>query len=244
MSENCYPIFHGNRISLAINSEFNFYSSDSEEKFVANKVKLGKSWKYYDSLGDLTYQYDEYGFRNRNSLQEIQDKPYIVTIGCSHTMGTGIYYEDTYSCRLEQLAGIPVYNMGLCASSNEVSFFNLVWLLTNFRPPKIIVFQKTGMERFPVITENSMTNFNGPWTPNLRDFMVLSDDIEYNKTKFIMIESMLTQLAKKHDVNLYIIPRNIKTMPAFNDIGRDFLHGGLEFNEFLANYIWSNISSM
>lgn len=244
MLENRSPIFYGNRIALPKNATFHFYGSDSEERFAANKSKLGESWKYYNSLDTLTYEYDEYGFRNHHSLNDIQHNPYIVTIGCSHTMGTGIHYEDTYSCQLENLSGIPVYNMGLGGSSNEVSFFNLVWLLTNFRPPKIIVFQKAGIDRFPLIAENSITTFNGPWSDSLRDFIILSDAIEYNRTKFIMIESMLKQLATKHDVSLYIVPRNIATMPSFTETARDLMHGDRDFNEFLANYIWSNISSM
>lgn len=246
MIENRSPIFYGNRISLAENATFNFYGSDSEEKFFANQAKLGESWKYYDSLGQLTYKYDNYGFRNHHSLDSIQYSPYIVTVGCSHTMGTGIHYEDTYSYQLEDLAGIPVYNMGLGGSSNEVSFFNLVWLLANFHPPKLIVFQKAGMDRFPLINENSVVSFNGPWSAidntTLRDFIVLSDTIEYNKTKFLILESMLQQLTTKHGVELYIVPRNIPTMPAFTEFARDIMHGGRDFNEFLAKFIWSNIS--
>jgi len=41
---------------------------------------------------------------------------------------------------------------------------------------------------------------------------------------------------------LYIIPRNIPTMPTFTEIARDISHGGRDFNEFLAKFIWSNIS--
>ena len=246
MLENRSPIFYGNRISLEMNATFNFYSTDSEERFFANQEKLGESWKYYDSLGQLTYKYDNYGFRNNHSLDSIQHSPYIVTVGCSHTMGAGIHYEDTYSYQLEELTGIPVYNMGLGGSSNEVSFFNLVWLLTNFHPPKLIVFQKAGMDRFPIINEDSVVSFNGPWSvianTTLRDFVALADTIEYNKTKFLMIEIMLQQLTAKHGVDLYIIPRNIPTMPSFTDIARDISHGGRDFNEFLAKFIWSNIS--
>lgn len=248
MLENRSPIFYGNRISVTENATFNFYGSDSEEKFFANKAKLGESWKYYDSLGQLTYKYDNYGFRNHHSLDSIQHSPYIVTVGCSHTMGTGLHYVDTYSNQLEDLAGIPVYNMGLGGSSNEVSFFNLVWLLSNFQPPKTIVFQKAGIDRFPLISENLHTSFNGPWSArdnkDLRDFMVLSDKVEYNRTKFLILESMITQLAAKHNVNLYFVSRHFPSMPMFTETARDLMHGGRDVNTFLANHIWSNISSM
>ncbi len=246
MLEHPSPTFYGNRISLAGNSTYRFYGLDSEEKFTKNKLKLGESWEYYDSLDTLTYKYDEYGFRNHHFLQDIHDKPYIVTIGCSHTMGTGIHHEDTYSYQLEKLAGIPVYNMGLGASSNEVSFFNLVWLLTNFNPPKIIVFQKTGIDRFPLISQNSITTFNGPWSneETIGNFIVLSYMLEYNKTKSLMLESMLSQLTKSFGVSSYIIPIKMFLMLSANKSARDLEHGGKTFNKLLAEDIWSNISNI
>lgn len=245
MVENHSLIFHGNRISLIGNVTHNFYGGDSEEKFIRNKSMLGESWEYYDSLGKLTYKYDKYGFRNHHSLDDIQHSPYIATVGCSHTMGTSIYYEDTYSCQLEALANIPVYNMGLGGSSNEVSFFNLIWLLTHFRPPKLIVFQETEISRFPLINENSITTPNGPWSSadnNLRDFIVLSDTIGYNKTKSLMLESMLKQLTDKHGIKLCIIPGISSAMPGSTEKGRDLVHGGKKVNGYVAKYIWSNAS--
>jgi hypothetical protein len=174
-----------------------------------------------------------------------------VTIGCSHTMGTGIHHEDTYSCYLENLAGIPVYNMGLGGSSNEVSFLNLVWLLTNFNPPKMIIFQKAAIDRFPLISENAWLSFNGPWSAknnnDLRDFMVSSDIVGHTNTKFLLLESMLRQLTTKHGVNLYVIHEQIPLLrlkTEFHEVARDLMHGGANFNEFLAKYIWKNISKI
>jgi hypothetical protein len=250
MLQHTFPIFYGNRIALVENTTFHFYGSDSKEKFFTNRARLGESWKYYDSLVQLTYKSDNYGFRNHHSLDVIQHAPYIVTIGCSHTMGTGIHHEDTYSCHLENLAGIPVYNMGLGGSSNEVRFLNLVWLLTNFNPPKTIVFQQTGMSRFPLISQNKTISFEGPWSAkdnnDLRDFMILSDTFGYNNTKFLLLEIMLRQLTTKHGVNLYAIPDQISVLRAntsCSELARDLVHSGKDFNEFLAKYIWSNISN-
>lgn len=245
------PFFYGDRISYKKNSSFTFFGSDDESRFLKNKAELGQSWKYYDTAESLTYDYDNFGFRNYYNLEEIQYNPYIVTVGCSHTMGTGLFQHETYSHRLEKLLGMPVYNMGLTASSNEVSAFNLIWLLTNFNAPKVIVFQKTGIDRFPIIAPKSGVVFAGPWftadndyTRNMRDVMVASDELGYNQTKFRMLESMLTQIAKKLDTPIFFLTNEIIEMPEFDNQSRDRLHGGAEFNQYLAEYVWLNIRDM
>jgi hypothetical protein len=103
------------------------------------------------------------------------------------------------------------------------------------------------MARFPLISENSVASFNGPWSAidniPVRDFMVLAETIGYAKTKFLMLESMLRQLTANYGVDFYVLfPKNIPSMPTFTDLARDLTHGGKDFNEFLAKYIWSNIS--
>lgn len=240
--------FHGNRISLTANTKLNFYGADSKDKFLINKETLGKEWKYYDSGDRLSYEFDEFGFRNQQSLHKLQYNRYIVTVGCSHTMGTGLFHEETYSFQLEQQTGIPVYNMGLGGSSNEVSMFNLMWLLSNFKPPRMIVFQKTGINRFPLIdSRSSSVSFNGPWVSSpwmsssaekIKEFIVISDEIDYNNTKQLMLESMLQQITSHYGIELLILPEVfINNLPSHTSKARELLHGGSEFNREISDYI-------
>ena len=240
-------------IALDKNGPTKFFTwADSKEIFLTNSKALPSSWRYADSVGKLSYQYDSNGYRNSIELDDIQHDPYVVTIGCSHTKGVGQFYEETYSSHLQNLIKMPVYNMGLGAASNEVSLFNLMWLLNNFKHPKTIVFQKANIDRFPIRNPESPTEmiFIGPWISHnpeyfseLNQFMVIADKYKYNVLKSNMVEISLKQLCSMLNIELIILDINIEiaSYPHEIDLARDQLHYGNDVNQYLANVIYEQM---
>ena len=248
-------LYEDNHVAYDIpNTIVDFHTSDSEELYKSNLRSQPNDWKYRDSLGKLTYEFDDYGFRNHHDLDCISQSPYIITAGCSHTMGTGLYYDETYSQHLENITGIPVYNLGLAASSDEITMLNVIWMLTTFNPPKTIIFQQTGIDRFPIIDEyefKGRIRFAGSWVdswlPVFRDlekFVEISDRFGYNKLKRIMIELMLKQICNKLEVKIifFNLTDEVKTRQINYDVARDLIHFGTSTNFNIARLIKEKIN--
>ena len=197
--------FYKDHVGLNItNSTKHFIYPDSRERFYKNLETQGLNWHYKNTAENFPYDIDQYGFRNNHSLSEVTNSQYIATVGCSHTMGIGISYEETYSHQIERTTGIPVINLGLGGSSNEISFFNIMWLLSNFNRPKVIVFQRTGISRFPIKDGEHRLYFAGPWVgtwsdeyKDLEKFIEISDRFGYNQIKQKMIARATKDLLDK-----------------------------------------------
>ena len=93
------------------------------------------------------------------------DKDYGVAVGCSHTFGSSLNLKDLYHQNLD--TKLPVYNLGVGGSSNQVSIHNLSNLLLNHKKPSFVIFQISSKERFTGIELKEkikyMQNF-GVWS--------------------------------------------------------------------------------
>jgi len=251
------PRLYDNHIGAKSNRTTIFHFGDTEELFLHNCSIMPNDWKYRNSVSQLTYKFDEHGFRNNQVLEEIAKKPYIATVGCSHTMGVGIFDEETYSYHLQSLLDVPVYNMGLAAASNDVSALNVTWLLNNYNPPHTIVFQKTSEHRFPAIfTEDPSDGqllFIGPWITDYSEYyqdlgqmLVTSDKHGYTALKDTMSEMLIRQQCKRLGVNLVVleIQEELKSYEKELDFARDLKHFGNDVNYYLANSLSIKISNI
>lgn len=247
------PVLSEGHISLTKNTNLLFHYSDSEEIFNYNLQDQPSDWKYRDSYGKLTYNFDDIGFRNNTSLTEVSKQPYVVTIGCSHTMGSGQYYEETYSYYLQDKLNLPVYNMGIAGSCNEISALNIMWLLKNYRLPEVVVFQKTKVERFPILNpenkERSEILLMGPWLNqtfpkqfhDLEYMLAISSKHGYNELKSSIIELMVKHVCDMLKVRLITIDidQSFNQFDQEAEFARDMLHFGSNFNIFLAETIYN-----
>jgi hypothetical protein len=72
----------------------------------------------------------------------------IVLIGCSFVFGTGLEFEDTIGCVLQELTGRPVINLGVPGSSIHMSVYNQTILRENNIEPWAVVNIWTSLYRF------------------------------------------------------------------------------------------------
>lgn len=235
------------------NSTKYFIHPDSSDRFYRNLDTQEPDWHYKNSDKILSYNIDNYGFRNNHAISEVSKNPYIVTVGCSHTMGMGNFFEENYSYQIERITGIPVVNLGLAGSSNEVSFFNLMWLLNNFNHPKVIIFQRTGINRFPIWPDSERLYFAGPWVntwddiefKDLEKFIEMADRFGYNKLRQKMMQVTLQQLCKCFGIKLIFFDLELEILSLTENLdhARDLVHYGPKTHSYLANLLVNQINT-
>lgn len=232
------------QISLP-NGVYNYEIYDSEKRLKENTEKI-TDWRYADSGGKLTYKTDKYGFRNEFDIDTIGD--YAVALGCSITFGTAQYEHERYTTYLEQKIGMPIYNMGINASNDQVSLHNLLWLLSNFKPPKLIIFQHSGKDRvaMPSVHDENSILLCGPWVSMFNDyfkdldpFWTLSDQYLISDLRYRMVKDQLKNACK----NIKLVAFDGIKLHNTNqlDYGRDLHHCGPLHNEYMANEIFKLI---
>jgi hypothetical protein len=144
------------------NSTVEWFSVDSEASYSRTLKLEGPNWDYKDKL--ITYTFNQNGYRCPN-WSEIAWQDSIVMIGCSNTFGLGLNHTDTAAYLLSQKLNIPVINLGVVGSSNQLMLFNSIKLLENQIKPKaaVILFSDTSRYTHFNLNNNSIKSL-GHWT--------------------------------------------------------------------------------
>jgi len=114
----------------------------------------GEDWYYHPSKieNQPLYQYNDYGHRSQYNLKDLSDRKRIdgygfgIAFGCSMTEGIGLATKDIYHQVLGEMMRMPVYNCGLGACGNDVSFWNFNQAMRRYKP-NFVVFQLSGSGR-------------------------------------------------------------------------------------------------
>jgi len=104
------------------------------------KINLDK-WYYTNKK--ISYTHNEYGYRC-DKLSDIKDNDYGLAFGCSHTYGTGLFYEDTYAYKVSKELGLKNINLAMPASGIKIQQYNTTLFVNNFvniRLPKYVIYQ-------------------------------------------------------------------------------------------------------
>ena len=114
----------------------------------------GEDWYYHPSKieNQPLYQYNDYGHRSQYNLKDLSERKRIdgygfgIAFGCSFTEGLGLAMKDIYHQVLGEMMRMPVYNCGLGACGNDVSFWNFSQAMRRYKP-NFVVFQLSGSGR-------------------------------------------------------------------------------------------------
>lgn len=128
-----------------------WYQSDNLE----NYLKQGN--KEYENK-KVVYEMNEHGFRTNSKTNEVKKNKKIACFGCSHTMGEGLLWEETWPYALNEMVGDEwdVRNYAVCGASNDM-ISRLVYNYTLKNKPDFICIHFTEvlrMELFDVQSEN------------------------------------------------------------------------------------------
>lgn len=112
-----------------------WFSTDSKENYEKNR---DKNFFSPDSFG---YNFNNYGYRigstdwNFNS-----DQKKIITLGCSHSVGIGVPWENTWAYLLAQQLNCELFNLSVTGGTPDTVFRTLYFSLEKIKPDVVAIF--------------------------------------------------------------------------------------------------------
>lgn len=216
-----------------------FDDMDSKRSYQKNLRTQPHDWVYRNK--DISYRFNNYGFRGKEFSTVEWDKSVIV-IGDSIVFGCGLAEDDTIPKQLEKIANIPCVNLGISASGIDLACVNSLILHDNYPTPKAIVHIWTDMYRytdFSPLWPRMTSNYNvskgsseaKPFIPRWKDynarlnwgqrseFYIKSDRALWkNKTCYIECSFHNYEWTKEKGIDFLPI----------KDLARDFDHPGIK----------------
>lgn len=204
-------------------TEFGLYGSDSEFEYHKNYINAPDDWYY--SKNQVTYIRNSNGHRS----VEIDDLPddFILTIGCSKTVGSAVELERTYPYLLSKHLCMAYYNLAVEASGLDLLSYNLSTFL-KIRIPKLVVIQyPESFRTFRELGSNILPI--GPWSVSSKvlPINVLGDFKLVVGTDYMLHYNQII----RHNIQTMLELLNIKTIEVevpIKDYGRDLQHPGIE----------------
>jgi len=129
-------------------------------EYYDQKAKLLPGNKYFNDLHSSIPVNNE-GYRTLN-FEDIDWADSIVLFGCSMVFGDGLNEEETIAHQLSKVAGRPVINLGVPASSILYSVHNQLALKELNSTPYAVVNLWTAIERHTYFLKNEPVSL-GPW---------------------------------------------------------------------------------
>jgi hypothetical protein len=238
--------------------EFNWHSADTEQAWKENCKKFGPTWYYYNAE-PITYKYNSLGYRS----PEITDikKPFFISFGCSHTLGTGLHVEDTYSYQLAQELDLQYLNFGMGGAGQNVVWGNSTkWLSAKKPKPEFVILQWPEVERLTIYTDHRINLFLPSWHGDNNTkksernmYLYMLDCEDYLKTQALMYyenTNLLWELAGVPTINFTLAKGagdlfKIKCFEGWTtdetQAARDLVHPGPSFNKEMVKFIQSQL---
>jgi hypothetical protein len=198
---------------------------------------------------DVSYHFNNYGHRSQLDPTTLISNEYILIVGCSHTMGVGILESDIYFNKLNLT--LPIYNLGLSGSGNDIICHNIQNFLKQFPSPNKIIIQWTDPNRFNIKKERVGSWYSG----SLSTLLAIGEEEKYwehlsNILRMYSLENIRLRsipviefgIEFSHKVKISTEYKRYKW--DYADTARDDLHGGPISHSNLASWISSNFSKI
>lgn len=154
-----------------------FVDSREESIFKTAKETL-VDWSWANR--PISYTLNSHGYR-MSEFKDVDWDNYVVSLGCSFTVGVGLPVEETYSYRISKLLGMDLVNAGVMGGGNDLILANLYTLLANApKPPKMIIIGWSVLTRkfywddknfpLPYFSSYENTPFAGVWADAYENF--------------------------------------------------------------------------
>lgn len=240
------PLIHN--YSHKAGKVYNWDTSDTQESWNKN-ISVPELKQKLTDLGfvdrAITYEFNSHGFRTSEFDQQFD----VVCFGCSYTMGTGVFAEDTWPAQLESLTGLRTANLGHAGSSNDTAFRFASHYLPALRP-RYAIWLQTDRHRIELLDDTNSIAYNILATdqrnPCANDF--------FTKTWFVNDSNQQLNLEKNtlafrhlcHELDIKPLILSREQVPShglypFSD-ARDLTHPGAESYAGLAKHMAELIS--
>lgn len=207
---------------------------NTETQFSEIDLDSEDNWKKNPNLDwrpdSFTYKFNSCGYRSRE-FDFNDPRPVMLGLGCSHTMGVGIPFSDTWVEQLgKQFPGYKVYNLGQGGCSNDAIARLLTNVVTIFKPILVSILW-THRERFETY-ENNAEQQHGSWSEDKFVTQFDQHNAYNNYTKNKLIVHLLRDVYKFELLENDIEYMSEKYTPA--PLARDNSHNGSKWNKSVA----------
>lgn len=208
--------------------------SDSYLKYLENLRKWPDKMSHFGWTGlqTLTYSYNEEGFRS----DVFDDRPGMMFLGCSLTLGTGLFFEQTWPYLVSRSLGLACWNLAVGGGAND-TIFRLARQYISRLQPKLVVAVPAqasrfevleGDERFTVLMANATRNLGIGYQEFYRRWIDDDQNSQLNKDKNIMATAHIC-----HQHNIPFLEFDSDYMVSqpegpdyYADLARDLSHPG------------------
>jgi hypothetical protein len=111
---------------------------DSEEAFSRH---LKGEYNKLEAAGwidqEIEYTFNSQGFRDEEFPRDLN----YLAVGCSHTMGVGLRYEQTWVSQLSKLIDKKIYNAGVAGAATDTVYRIVSHLLSGYQPDIVFMLR-------------------------------------------------------------------------------------------------------
>lgn len=211
-----------------VNFASNWCDTDNEENFKKNP-KVGYS------VESIFYKFNSFGYRTKEFNFE-SNKPSILCLGCSSTVGIGVNYEESWPAYIEkQFSDHDVYNLGVSGGSCD-TVIRILANIKNFLNPEIVFILWPNSHRYEIYQDIGVINLH----PTDRNFTLLTTDDSHFfniMEKNYFFASCLSKLYGYEVISVDMLV-NLDAWSKYTiqipmDTGRDS-HQGVKWHQFVA----------
>ena len=152
---------HEHQYSHCANKTLEFVREQEKKNFEDNVKKYpnDESLQFY-LKNKLTYKFNNYGFRTEVDFKQgLEGNIYL---GCSHTFGESLYYEDTWAYKVNQEVGGNFFNLGVPGTGIETGARLLLTYL-KFLKVKNIFVHYPHLFRYEHFSPTEVTGLTTEW---------------------------------------------------------------------------------
>ena len=213
------------------NKRMQFSPLDSDNIDNWKKVKDKGEW----TADSFDYKYNAQGFRSDWDFDLAIDKPILLGLGCSHTVGVGIPQEQSWIHQLgnNHMHDHMVWNAGQGGGSADT----VARLAVNIIPiarPKTVAILWPSLYRFETY-EKYIPTMQGPWNMEGVNLQYEDQTIYNNQCKNKTIVKLLQEIY--HFKLLELNVDDINYLEIF-PLARDGHHNGAEWNSRVQEDMW------
>lgn len=232
--------------SIYQNVVVKWINSDNEKTF-NNHYKNLDTRRELEKLGydkeSITYDYNAFGFRTKHFHNKGNS---IVFLGCSHTEGVGLRYEDTYASVVSREIGLHSINLGVSGGAMDTTFRLAYYWLPKLKPT-FVVHQQPHQGRYEFFLSNDRNVRPIKLIPNLTDgpkflrtwyMWHLKSDRNYSMN-FEKNQHAVKNIC--NELNIEYISLERPKLWDITDFGRDLMHYGVETHKKVAQGVIQKI---
>lgn len=213
-------------------------TKDLYQQNVKKHYELLKKFNWIDT--EISYKFNSDGFRS----EEFSERPSIVFLGCSLTIGIGIPYECTWPNIVAKTLDLANFNLGIGGGSNDTAFRLGHYWIQKLRP-RMVVWLITFQDRIELLDHDEAHQIHGipPESWSGRDFMKRYISQRYNgilnKQKNVLALKYLCQSLNVPLISIDNAPLGSPIIGTneFQDLARDLAHPGITCNIDTANEV-------